>query len=91
MSLQLTRDDADAVDLLLEHSISCRQANRRLARSPAPPGQRIAQVAAVLDLLNWHLADEAPADLPARTLRRIDAVVRRDRRPGEAQIGAWPT
>ena len=69
---RLRDEDRLAVDLLLDRAAS---GNGRTGFTPVNAGAQgqLAKVQSVLKVLDMLPADEPPADLVARTLRRLDA------------------
>jgi hypothetical protein len=67
----LSTEDKKALDVLLDHGHSARDA--RLTRhSPVVPPRRITAVSKVLNLLSELPTIDPPADLVSRTMQRID-------------------
>ncbi len=71
MSLKLSDEDRQAVDLLLDTSRSSGNGVMKVTASVSQ--KRLAAAEKVLNLLGAMPADEPPADLLARTIERIEA------------------
>jgi len=73
MASKLSDDDSRAVDLVLDRSSAASQpAPAGVYMAPQVQPRRAQAVEKILAVLSAYQAEEPPADLVARTMRRID-------------------